>query len=285
MKMKKWLFLLTLSIPSVASYAQKFFNVMSFNIRLNVASDSLNAWPYRKEMVASQIRFHETHILGVQEAMHGQMEDLRTLLPGFKSHGVGRSDGKTGGEYSAIFYDASRFKLLEGSTFWLSETPTIAGSKSWDAAITRIVSWARFKDLKTRKVLVVFNTHFDHVGKEARRQSAHLLLKAVDSLAEGKPALVMGDFNAEPADEPIRVLVNPENPLRLLDTKALSQQGHYGPEGTFTGFGPKEIANQPIDHIFIRGNFTVLQHATLSQSWQGRFSSDHFPVFARLTIP
>lgn len=282
--MKKWMVVFVFCLSSVAGFAQKPFNVMTFNIRLNAASDSLNAWPYRKELVASQILFHETHILGVQEALHEQMEDLKVRLPGFKSHGVGRSDGKTGSEYSAIFYDVSRFKLLAGSTFWLSETPTVAGSKSWDAAITRIVTWARFKDLKTRKELVVFNTHFDHVGKEARRNSAKMLLKAVDSLAAGKPALIMGDFNAKPSDEPIQILVDAQNPLKLIDTKALSKTGHYGPGGTFTAFGPKEIDDTPIDHIFIRGNFEVLKHATLSQTWKGRFSSDHFPVFAQISI-
>src|SRR5688572_21105503 len=122
-------------------------NVMSFNIRLNVASDSLNAWPFRKDNVASQVLFHDTHVLGVQEALNDQMIDLQQRLPGYKSTGVGRDDGRTKGEFSAIFYDTSRLSLVKGETFWLSLTPSVPGSKSWDAAITRVVSWGYFKDL------------------------------------------------------------------------------------------------------------------------------------------
>ena len=149
------------------------YEVMTFNIRLNVASDSLNAWPHRKDKVASQILYHNVDILGVQEALHDQMIDLKQRLPGMKYIGVARDDGKMKGEYSAIFYDTMKFSLLESSTFWLSLTPEQPGSKSWDAAITRIVSWAKFQDRKSRKIFFVFNTHFDHMGVVARKESAH----------------------------------------------------------------------------------------------------------------
>jgi endonuclease/exonuclease/phosphatase family metal-dependent hydrolase len=123
------------------------------------------------------------------------------------------------------------------------------------------------------------------MGKVARRESAHLLLKKIRDIAGGKPVIVTGDFNAEPSDEPIRVLVDKSNPLHLKDTRELSQQPHYVPNGTFNGFQSRELNDQPIDYIFIKGKFTVLKHATLSQSWQGRFSSDHFPVLTRLILP
>jgi endonuclease/exonuclease/phosphatase family metal-dependent hydrolase len=158
-------------IVSSASHAQEF-NVMTFNIRLNTKADSLNAWPYRKDKAASQILFHKVNILGVQEALHDQMMDLGQLLPQFKYTGVARDDGKTKGEYSAIFYDTTRLKLLESTTFWLSLTPEIPGSKSWDAAITRVVTWAKFRDIKSKKTFFVFNTHFDHIGKQARTESS-----------------------------------------------------------------------------------------------------------------
>lgn len=277
-----WTLLLTMAIASLA--AQGSLNVMTFNIRMDTERDSANAWPHRKDLAASQILFHEVDILGVQEAFHHQMEDLRQRLPGYASHGVGRDDGQTKGEHSAIFYNSKRLQKLAGSTFWLSTTPTVPGSKGWDAQITRIVSWIKLKDLRTQKIFFVFNTHFDHIGQEARRQSAHLVLHAVDSIAGKMPAIVTGDFNASPSEEPIQVIVNPADPLRLTDTKAISATPHYGPEGTFTAFGPKELTNEPIDHIFIKGNWKVLQHATLSQSWGGRFSSDHFPVFARVEL-
>jgi endonuclease/exonuclease/phosphatase family metal-dependent hydrolase len=165
-------------------------HVMSFNIRLNVKSDSLNAWPFRKDLVAAQVLFHEIHLLGVQEALHEQMLDLQQRLPDFKYAGVARDDGKQKGEYSAIFYDTARLKLLHSETFWLSESPTIPGSKSWDAAITRVVTWAKLLDRKSGIMFFAFNTHFDHMGKEARRQSARLILEKVHAIAGHIPVII-----------------------------------------------------------------------------------------------
>ena len=257
-------------------------NVMTFNIRYNTKNDSLNAWPYRKDNAASQVLFHNVHILGVQEALHEQMMDMGQSLSRFKFTGVGRDDGKTKGEYSAIFYDTTRLTLAESKTFWLSLTPEVPGSRGWDANITRIVTWARFRDTRTKKLFFEFNTHFDHIGQEARRESAKLLKRKVKEIAGNNPVIIMGDFNAKPSEEPIMVLVN--DPDKFTDSKALSVQPHYGPEGTFNGFGSKERDNEPIDHIFLKGKWKVLQHATLSQTWGGRFSSDHFPVFAKLSF-
>lgn len=284
LSMKKSLFtLLFLSILSSLT-AQKHLNVMTFNIRYSTLRDSANAWIYRKDNAAAQILFHETHIVGVQEALHEQIVDLKDRMPHFKSVGVGRDDGKTKGEYSAILYDTTRLTVLESQTFWLSETPSVAGSKSWDAAITRIVTWAKMKDKLTKKTFFVFNTHFDHIGKVARRESAKLLLAQVNKIAGTSQAIITGDFNAHPDDEPIQVIVDASNPLKLLDTKDLSATGHYGPTGTFNGFQAKETSDKPIDYIFLNKKIPVLQHATLSQTWGGLFSSDHFPVFARVFI-
>ena len=257
---------------------------MTFNIRLNVASDSLNAWPYRKDKLASQVLFHKAELLGVQEALHDQMMDLEERLPQFNFVGGGREDGMTKGEYSAIFYDTTRLQVLQSNTFWLSLTPEVPGSKSWDAAITRIVTWAKFKDRKTKKTFYAFNTHFDHMGKVARKESALLLLQKVKEIAGTTPAVITGDFNAKPTDEPIQVVTDKNNPLHLLDSKELSVTPHYGPTGTFNGFRSKETDDQPIDYIFIKGKWTVLRHATISQTWEGRFASDHFSVLAELVL-
>lgn len=264
--------------------AQEPINIMTFNIRLDVVSDSLNSWQYRKEKVASQVLFHETDILAVQEALHNQILDLQQSLKEYKYTGVGRENGKTRGEYSAIFYKTKRFELLKEATFWLSETPEISGSKSWDAAITRIVSWAKFRDRMTKKTFFVFNTHFDHIGKIARNESAKLLLKAVDSLAGRSIAILTGDLNAHPKDEPIKIITDKNNPIHLTDTKEVSLTPHYGPTGTFNGFGTKERNDDPIDYIYFNRGVKVLQHGTLSQSWQGRFSSDHFPVWVKVLL-
>ena len=270
-------------IMSMVSNAQEL-NVMTFNIRLHVKSDSLNAWPYRKDKVASQVNFHNVHLLGVQEALHDQMMDLRQSLTQYRFTGVGRDDGQTKGEYSAIFYDTTRLKLLGSSTFWLSQTPEIPGSKSWDAAITRIVTWAKFRDMKSKRIFFAFNTHFDHMGKEARKESAKLLKQKVKEIDGSGPVIIMGDFNSKPTDDPIKILVEQNDKDRFTDTKQVSATAHYGPEGTFNGFTSKETDNEPIDFIFFKGKVKVLQHATLSQTWGGRFSSDHFPVFAKLSF-
>lgn len=278
-------FLLTLMLPLfTVCLAQQPLNVMTFNIRYNTSRDSTNAWPNRKDFAASQILFHEVHILGVQEALHDQIIDLKERLKQFTYIGVGRDDGKEKGEYSAIFYDSTRLKVIQSGTFWLSTEPQVPGSKGWDAAITRIVTWARFKDRKTNKTFGVLNTHFDHMGKIARAESAKLLLKKASELMGALPCIITGDFNASPDQEPIQIILNMNDPLHLTDSKAVSAAPHYGPVGTFNGFGPKERDEQPIDYIFIKNKVKVLKHATLSQSWGGRFSSDHFPVLARVIL-
>lgn len=264
--------------------AQDYLNILSFNIRFDNPRDTPNHWLNRVDKVSSQILFHQADIVGIQEALFHQIEDLKMRMPGYASVGVGRDDGKQQGEFSNILYNTRRLDLQQSATFWLSLTPKVPGSKSWDAAITRIVTWARFKDKVTGKVFYHFNTHFDHMGKIARRESARLLLVAVDSISGKVPAIITGDFNAHPHDEPILVLTEPDNPVKFTDTKELSANGHFGPTGTFNGFGAKEQNDQPIDYIFLKGAWKVLQHATLSQTWQGKFSSDHFPVFATLSF-
>jgi len=280
---KTSLLYLFLLIGTVAA-AQTPLNVMTFNIRYNNPGDSLNAWPYRKDKVAGTVLFYEAQLLGVQEALYDQITDLQERLPQYKHIGVGRDDGKTKGEFSAIFYDTTRLQLLQSETFWLSTTPDVPGSKGWDAAITRIVTWGKFLDKKTKQVFIHFNTHFDHRGTVARRESAHLLLKQVAAIAGKTPAVITGDFNAMPTDEPIQVIMNNSDPLHLTDSKAVSKTPHFGPDGTFNGFKNAERGDEPIDYIFLKGNFSVLRHASLSNTWKGHFASDHFAVFSRIIV-
>ena len=284
MRLLKFVLLGSLCMNSLFAKAQKPLNVMTFNLRLNTADDSLNAWPYRKDIAASQVTFFDVDILGVQEALYDQMGDLQQRLPRYKHVGVGREDGKTKGEFSAIFYDTARLKCLKSSTFWLSQTPDSVGSKGWDAALPRIVTWCFFEDKTSHKKFYAFNTHFDHMGQVARAESAKLLLKKVKGMAGNLPVIVTGDFNASADDEPIKIIVDKSNPDHLIDTKGISQMPHYGPDGTFNDFETKEVNNRAIDHIFIKGKLTVLKHATVSESWNGRFSSDHFPVLAVISF-
>lgn len=276
--------LLCCIIGYVFTSAAQDIRVMTYNIRYSTASDSLNAWAYRKDKLASVVQFNDVQLLGVQEALNSQMTDLQERLPRFKYTGGGRDDGKQGGEYSAIFYDTAAFALLKTATFWLSQTPQVPGSKGWDAAFPRIVTWAELKDRKSNKIFYAFNTHFDHMGKLARRESAKLLLKQVDSIAGNMKAVITGDFNATPDDEPIRIIADKNTKDHLTDSKEISLTGHYGPTGTFNGFGPKEQTGLPIDYIFLKGAWRVKKHATLSETWGGRFASDHFAVFAVLQL-
>ena len=275
-------FFICMNIISVK--AQQPLNVMTFNIRYNNAGDSLNSWTYRKDIAASQVTFFNVDILGVQEALYDQMLDLQQRLPNYKYKGVGRTDGKTKGEYSAIFYNTATLAFLNGSTFWLSQTPDSAGITGWDAALPRIVTWCMFEDKINHKKFFAFNTHFDHIGKVARAESAKLLLNKVKEIAGNYPAVITGDFNARDEDEPIKIIVDKNNPNHFTDSKFTSLAPHYGPDGTFNAFTNKEVDNKAIDHIFIKNNIKVLKHATISESWNGRFSSDHFPVFTQISF-
>ncbi len=264
--------------------AQVPLKVMTFNIRYNNPDDSANAWPNRKDKVASEILFLGANTLGVQEALNDQMQDLQQRLPQYKTIGVGRDDGKTKGEFSAIFYDTTRLQLLKSETFWLSETPTVAGHIGWDGACTRIVTWGKFRDKQTNKMFYHFNTHFDHMGKIARRESAKLLLQKVHQISGKDAAIITGDFNAVPSDEPIQIIMNAGDPLHLTDSKAISKTPHFGPAGTFNGWNIAEVDDQPIDYIFLKGKYDVLKHANISETWGGRYASDHFAVYAEINI-
>ncbi|MGH7597555.1 MAG: endonuclease/exonuclease/phosphatase family protein [bacterium] len=264
--------------------------VMSFNIRLNTPADSANAWPHRKDMVASMMRFHRADLTGVQEALKDQMDDLANLLPEFGWMGVARDDGKEAGEYSAIFYLKERFAVLEQNTFWLSATPQTAGSMGWDAACVRIVTWAKFKDKKTGKAFYLFNTHFDHIGETARQESAKLLLQKIGELTKGEPVIVTGDFNATENSPVYEILTkttsgdNPQSSSRtMMDARHISTHAHHGPDWTFHGF-ETAVERPRIDYIFVSKNVQVERHGVLSDRWNGRYPSDHLPVLAELAF-
>jgi endonuclease/exonuclease/phosphatase family metal-dependent hydrolase len=258
--------------------------VMTFNLRLDLASDGPNAWPHRRDWVASLIRFHAPDAVGVQEALAHMLTDLDARLPGFARVGVGRADGRAGGEFSAILYRTDRLELIDQGTFWLSPTPEIAGSKGWDAAIERIATWASFRDLRTGCNHVHLNTHFDHIGEQARQESARLIRQRVAALAGDLPIIVTGDLNADPQSVPYRIftrdtIVGATPPLR--DAFTASSSGHYGPTSTWTAFKAIEPGRR-IDYVLVSAHVPVLTHGILPDSWDGRFPSDHLPVLAAL---
>jgi endonuclease/exonuclease/phosphatase family metal-dependent hydrolase len=261
---------------------------VTFNIRYNNPNDGENAWPYRKDMVADMVRFFAADILGVQEALKDQIDDIDRLLPELSWIGVGRDDGLEKGEYSAIFYRTDRFELLNQKTFWLSETPDIKGSKGWDADCVRIVTWGKFRDKHTTKTLYLFNTHFDHRGKLAREKSAGLLLSKAHEIAGTDPVIITGDFNLTESSPVYDILTSPDpaqinQKLVLKDARYLSIQKPFGPDNTFNGFGTSKETKR-IDFIFVNDHIKVITHGILTQNWGGRYPSDHMPVISQVCI-
>lgn len=270
--------------PIAAQESAPTINVMSFNLRYNTPNDGVHAWPQRKELVATTIRFHRADLIGVQEALHDQMKDLEHMLPEYKWVGAGRDDGKTQGEYAAIFYRHARFELLESGNFWLSEKPEQAGSVGWDAAITRMVTWAKFRDAHSRKTFFHFNTHFDHLGQRAREESAKLLRARITALAREAAVVLTGDFNATEASPVYTILVEAAQPLRMLkNARAIATLPHHGPNWTFHGFG-KTAERTTIDFIFVSEAVRVLRHAALYEYGEERYPSDHLPVLVEIRL-
>lgn len=139
----------TVALGASPAPATSSLKVMSFNVRYDNPGDGVNAWPNRRDWVASLMRFHEADVIGVQEALASMLRDLDQRLPGFARFGVGRTNGVAEGEFSAILYRTDRLALQDSGTFWLSPTPEAVGSKGWDAALERIATWGRFRDRRT----------------------------------------------------------------------------------------------------------------------------------------
>lgn len=264
------------------AFCQNEIKVMSFNIRLDVASDGENRWDARKEKVAALMNYYEADFIGGQEVQHHQLQFLKTKLVDYDHIGVGRDDGKEAGEYSCIFYNSKKYKVVEQSTFWLSPTPDTVGM-GWDAVCNRVCSYALFQSMKTKKMVWVFNTHFDHVGKTARIESAKLITKKINELQQKKnvPVIITGDFNSKPTDEPAQYMA-----AAFTNCRTASKQPAYGPADTWNGFQFDKKPEGCIDYIFISSNkkLTVKKFATITDSFDKKYPSDHFPILATLEL-
>lgn len=267
------LVVLILFFKSLSVMGQNF-SAMTYNIRLDIASDGPNAWEHRKEFLGSQILFFSPDVLGVQEARPNQKKDLTALLPNYRVFGAGR-DGGDKGEHTAIFYNTDRLRVEKQSTFWLSKTPNKV-SMGWDAAYPRICTYGLFTTLKTKKKFWVFNTHLDHVGKEAQLQGIKTIQKKIQEVnKKGYPVILMGDLNVEPESDLIKGLGD------KMDNTAEVARHQHGPNGTFNGFHFDVPVTRLIDYIFISkpSGLHVLKQAVLSDSNALRYPSDHFPVY------
>lgn len=283
MKTKILLFFILFTSLINPLFSQNSLRIMTFNIRYNNPDDGKFSWANRKSLVFNTIASHKVDVLSIQEGLYSQINDLEGAFPNYARIGVGRDDGKQSGEFSAIFFRKDRFELIDNSTFWLSQTPLIAGSRGWDAVCNRIVTWVKLKDKKTGTFFFVFNTHFDHVGEVARRESAQLLLNQVANIAGTSAFVITGDFNGNEQSVPYQILINSTSP-KLLNTRYVSKNGSKGPDCSFISFNVEFKKGEVIDHIFINSRSKALNHKIIDDNVNGFYPSDHLPVLTDVIL-
>lgn len=268
--------------------------VMSFNIRYGSANDGENHWKNRRQMVFGLLRNHRSDVVGLQEALRFQIDEIRQALPVYGEIGVAREDGKTEGEYSAILYRLERFKVGESGTFWFSETPEVPGSSHWGNACVRICTWAKLIERKSGRAFYVFNLHLDHVSQPSREKSAVLLAQRIHTRKHADPFVVTGDFNTGESNPVITYLTGKTalgsqnkresiSPVLMVDTFRVL---HPNVKDVRTGhaFRGSRQGNK-IDYVLVPPDAKVLEAQILYDNVDGRYPSDHFPVTARLRLP
>ncbi|MEY3059909.1 MAG: hypothetical protein RL000_1261 [Bacteroidota bacterium] len=263
---------------SMATSAQTI-KIATYNLRYANTTDIGNLWIERKHAVVDLIQYHQFDIFGVQEAVKLQLEDLKTALPSFDYYGVGRDDGQSAGEHSSIFYKKERFTLLDKGDFWLSQTPEKPGF-GWDAKFNRICSWVKLSDKRTKKIFFVFNAHYDHQAMVAREESSKLVLSKIQLIAGESPVVFMGDLNGGRDTNWYLLLANSSS---LKDTYDLVEKP-YQLNGSFNGFNTNEVRKDIIDHVFVSKHFKADRWAVLTDTYFGKFPSDHFPVAVEINF-
>jgi endonuclease/exonuclease/phosphatase family metal-dependent hydrolase len=258
--------LVTLALGSCQSKPSTpaHFAVGTYNLRYANHGDSVegNGWGQRCPVIAQLIRYHGFDIFGTQEGLIGQLTDLEAALPGYKYIGVGRDDGKEAGEHSAIFYRTDEFELMDQGNFWLSETPDVP-SKGWDAVLPRICTWGHFKYKPTGLEFLFFNLHMDHIGKQARVESAFLVQKKMVELGKDLPAILTGDFNVDQTSSSYQALVSKGVLVDAYEKADI----RYVTNGTFNGYHTDGFTTSRIDHIFLSPSFHVLKYGVLTDAY------------------
>jgi endonuclease/exonuclease/phosphatase family metal-dependent hydrolase len=251
--------------------------VMTFNIRYGTANDGENHWLKRREQLFDLLRAQQADVVGLQEALHGQIEEILHAVPGYDYVGVGRSDGRRAGEYAAILFRSSRLRVRRSDTFWFSDTPGVVKSTSWGNQIERICTWAYFED-REGPSFYLYNVHLDHQSQPSREKSVALLLARIAARDPKAPAVVTGDFNAGEANPAATaMLASFRDSFRLLHADV--------PEaGTFNGFKLGQTGGDKIDFVFVEPGADVLAAEIVRTSRDGRYPSDHFPVTARIRL-
>jgi endonuclease/exonuclease/phosphatase family metal-dependent hydrolase len=279
------LLLLANAAPAPAQTREPLI-VMSFNLRYGTAPDGPNHWNERRQMVFDVIRQHDPDVLGVQEALDGQLDEIVAALPGYAVVGVGRDDGRRGGEYSAVLFRSSRLRVAEAGTFWLSDTPDVPGSATWGNRITRVCTWARFIDRDGRGFWH-FNLHLDHESQRSRERSTVLLRDRVARRSvPHEPVIITGDFNAGEQNPALATLLRPEVTgagLEFVDTYRVRHPSEQQ-VGTYTAFVYGRIEGEKVDYVLVPAGTEVLEAEIVRWSRGERYPSDHFPVIARVRL-
>lgn len=274
---KKFIFALVLapffSLPIKAQH----MIIGSYNLRYANTNDLGNLWQDRAPVIASLLSFHGFDIIGTQEGLRHQLDDLTKMLPEFEHYGIGRDDGIAAGEHSAIFFNKNKFSLVDKGDFWLSETPE-KPSKGWDAAISRICTWVKLTEKKSGKSFYVLNAHYDHMGVVAREESSKLVLKKIQDIAGDFPVVFMGDLNGDHSSSWYQLIARSG---QLRDAYELAPV-RYAINGSFNGFGKSIEKSNIIDHVFISSAFNTTRYGILTDTYLGKYPSDHFPVLVEV---
>jgi endonuclease/exonuclease/phosphatase family metal-dependent hydrolase len=281
MKLTKILLIISITALFAKAKAQEF-TVGTYNLRYDNPRDSGNLWKDRAPVVAALIRFHDFDIFGTQEGLKNQLDSISNALPEYSRYGLGRDDGQDKGEHSAVFYKKDKFKLLNKGDFWLSQTPD-KPSLGWDATCcNRICSWVYLQDIKSGKKFYFFNAHYDHQGVVAWQESSKLILQKIKEIAGSNPVIFTGDLNGSHQAGWYQTLAT----SGTLRDSYNDVKNPYINNASFSGFrfSSRNHNYEIIDHIFLSRQFTAQKWGVLTDSYFGKFPSDHFPVMAVVTL-
>lgn len=280
MNIKQLILPLLLTFSSILLAQAQQFTVGSYNLRYDNPNDTGNLWADRAPVIVGLLRFHDFDVLGTQEGLKNQLDDIAKALPAYTYYGAGRDDGKDKGEHAAIFFKKDKYKLLKKGDFWLSETPE-KPSLGWDATCcNRICSWVYLQDVNTKKKFYFFNVHYDHQGVQARRESSKLILARIKEIAGKEPAILTGDFNGGHDSEWYQTVAN----SGLLKDTYKEVEYPYANNASFNDFGNQVTRKDIIDHVFITNDFNVSKWGILTDTYHGKYPSDHFPILVELSF-
>ncbi|MFL2436695.1 MAG: endonuclease/exonuclease/phosphatase family protein [Verrucomicrobiales bacterium] len=279
-------FLLVLILFPLQSFVSAFeIDALSFNIRFDTSKDGENAWPNRKEMVGQWVKSESPDVIGLQEALRHQIDDIKKIATAYSEYGVGRDDGKSRGEHCTILYLKKRFSLDKSDcgTFWFSDTPEKIASKSWGNEIPRICTWARFIEKNTDKGFYVYNVHYDHRSQPSRLGASELIIQRISKRKRSnEPIILMGDFNASENNPAIKIFK--DEPLNLVDTFRVVKPDEKMVK-TFHGFRGGSFSGGKIDHVFMLPKMGKVSSAEIVRfNKEKRYLSDHYPVRAKLSF-